>query len=75
MKGVDKPDTDCCLKDRIGKGLLTLRVGFVGLGRRGERAYEVDMHPLSRISPYIIVISVITVTVARKPLRGKAFLR
>src|ERR671912_1402227 len=41
-------------------------------GRRslvGPRAYEVAAHPLSRISPYIIVMSVITVTVARKPLR------
>jgi hypothetical protein len=29
---------------------------------------EVEAHPLSRISPYITVMSVITVTVARKSL-------
>ncbi len=32
-------------------------------------AYEVEMHPLSRMSPYISVMSVITVTPASKPLR------
>jgi hypothetical protein len=30
---------------------------------------EVEAHPLSRISPYISVMSVITVTPASKPLR------
>jgi hypothetical protein len=30
--GLDKPDAASCLKDRIGKGLLALCVGFVGLG-------------------------------------------
>ena len=29
---MDKPDAASGLKDRIGKGLLALRVGFVGLG-------------------------------------------
>jgi hypothetical protein len=29
-------------------------------------AYEVEMHPLSRMSPYISVMSVITVMTARK---------
>ena len=29
---MDKPDAASCLKDRIGKGLLALCVGFVGLG-------------------------------------------
>ncbi len=28
----DKPDAASGLKDRIGTGLLALRVGFVGLG-------------------------------------------
>jgi len=32
----------------------------------GVGAQEVEMHPLSRISPYISVMSVITVMVARK---------
>jgi hypothetical protein len=32
-------------------------------------AYKVEERPLSRISPYISVMSVITVTPARKPLR------
>ena len=31
--------------------------------------YEVEMHPLSRISPQMTVMSVMAVTVARKPLR------
>jgi len=31
-------------------------------------AYEVEMHPLSRMSPYISVMSVITVMVARQRL-------
>jgi hypothetical protein len=31
-------------------------------------AYEVEGRPLSRISPYIIVMSVMTIMVARKPL-------
>jgi hypothetical protein len=29
---LDKPDAASCLKDRIGKGLLALGVGFVGFG-------------------------------------------
>jgi hypothetical protein len=33
-------------------------------------AYEAEERPLVRISPYISVMSVITVTVARKPLRS-----
>jgi hypothetical protein len=32
------------------------------------------VHPLSRISPYISVMSVITVMVARKPLTNRVFL-
>jgi hypothetical protein len=48
---LDKPDAASDLKDRIGKGLLALCVGYVGLGRRGKITYEVEMHPLSRISP------------------------
>jgi hypothetical protein len=35
---------------------------------QGKRAYEVEVHPLSRISPYMSVMSVITLMVARKPL-------
>jgi hypothetical protein len=37
-------------------------------------AYEVAAPPLSRMSPYISVMSVITVTVARKPLSYRVFL-
>jgi hypothetical protein len=50
-------------------GLLALGVGFVGLGSSSKRTYEVEVRPLSRMSPYISVMSVITVTPARKPLR------
>ena len=48
---LDKPDAASDLKDRIDKGLLTLRVGFVGSGCRGKRVYEVEERPLYRISP------------------------
>jgi hypothetical protein len=64
----DKPDANQELESCIGTGLLALCVGFVGLGRRGKRVYEVETHSLSRISPYIIVMTVITVMRARKPL-------
>ena len=48
---LDKPNANHKLESRIGKGLLAQCVGFVGLGRRGKITYEVEMHPLSRISP------------------------
>jgi hypothetical protein len=35
---LNKPDAANGLKDRIGTGLLALRVGFVGLGWSGKGA-------------------------------------
>ena len=64
-----KPDTDYSLENSIGIGFSAPSVGFVGLGWRGKGAYELEMHRLSRISPQMTVMSVMAVTVARKPLR------
>jgi hypothetical protein len=64
----DKPDAASGLKDCIGTGLLTLCVGFVGLGCRGKITYEVEVRPLSRQHPQIVVMSVITVIPEMKSL-------
>ena len=49
-------------------GLSGSGVGFVRFYRRDKRAYKVEVRPSLENHPQMIVMSVITVTLMRKPL-------